>query len=155
MISRGVRGCEPSPASCRTRRRQGLCTPWPPRSRASRAGRAQRRKTVFAKSFLLYLTPVLAQHSDVLAQDAPHFHAPVRRHLDLDAQHPVDLPALLRCQGIEGAWSHLGIRREDAVPIPLKSLQHLLTAPYSLKLPLGRLTGVFEFRKNLVKLLVG
>ena len=88
------------------------------------------------------MTLILVKHADILAQDAPRFHAAVRRHLNLETQHPIDLPALLRCQGIEGAGSHFSVRRENAVRIPFKSLQHFLTTSYSRKLPFRRRAGL-------------
>src|SRR5829696_280118 len=97
MISRGVRGCEPFPTSSRTLRPRGLCTPWLPRFHASRVDRAPRCKTVFTKSFLANRMAVLVLHADILTQDALRYHRTVGSYLDSQAEHPVDLPALLRC----------------------------------------------------------
>src|SRR5215217_8402094 len=115
--------------------------PWPPRSRAPGEGRERRYKTVFAKSFLPYLRPVFVQRAELLTQDALNFHVAVCSHINLEAQHPVDLSALLRPQRIEGIRRHLSVRRENAVPIPFKRLQDFLTTPCSLKLPLRRRAG--------------
>src|SRR3712207_4704941 len=121
MISRGVPGCEPSPTSCRTRRRQGLCTPWPPRYRAARADHAQMCKTVFTKTLAPARVTVRVRGNlaNVLAEDAAGHHAAIGVHIDFEAKHPVDLSALLRREGVECSRRHLGVGFEQGVPVPL------------------------------------
>src|SRR5215211_1689140 len=122
MISRGVPGCEPSPTSCRTRRRQGLCTPWPPRYRAARADHAQMCKTIFTKTLVPARVSVHVQVANVLAEDAARYHAAIGVHLDFEAEHPVDLSALLRREGVERPRRHLGVGFEQSIPVALKVL---------------------------------
>src|SRR5215208_6182265 len=131
MISRGDPGCEPFPTSCRTRRRQGLCTPWPPRYRAIRADHAQRRKTVFTKTFFAYRTPVLIQHPYPFAKDSARFHAAIGVHLDFEAEPPVHLPALLRREVIKPLRRHPGVGFKQSISVPLKLFYDLLPAPDS------------------------
>src|SRR5215216_4383919 len=134
MISRGVRGCELFLTSCRTRQRQGLCTPWLPRFRAIRVDRAQRRKTVFTKFVCICRSPIFAQN-------ASRYHLTVGSHLDPQAEHPVDLPALLRRESVERLRCHLGVGFEQGVPVPLKLPYDLLAALYGRQLLLRRHAG--------------
>src|ERR671912_1273362 len=117
MISRGVPGCEPFPASCRTRRRPALYTPWPPRYRAMRADRGRRYKSVFTKTLVPIRVSVLVQFANVLAEDAARFHAAIGVHLDFEPEHPIDSSALLRCEGVERLRCHLGVGFEQSVPV--------------------------------------
>src|SRR5215212_3482558 len=144
MISRGVPGCEPFPTSCRTRLRQGLCTPWPPRYRAARADHAQRRKTVFTKVYLPLQTSFLILHADIFAQDTVRFHRTVGSYLDPQAQHPVHLSALLRRERVERLWRHLGVGFKQSIPVPLKLLQDLLAATYGRQLLLRCHAGLLK-----------
>src|SRR5919112_4661285 len=141
MISRGVRGCEPSRAFSQPRRRQGFCTPWLPRFRAIRADCEQRYKTVFTKTLVPIRVSVLVQFANVLAEDAARFHAAIGVHLDFEPEHPVDLSPLLRCEGVERLRRHLGVGFEQGVPVPLKLLYDLLPAPDGRKLLLSRHAG--------------
>src|SRR5215212_7666728 len=134
MISRGVRGCEPFPTSYRTRRRQGLCTPWPLQYHEGRADHAQRRKTFFTNTYLALQTSVLILHADIFAQDTVRFHRTVGSYLDPQAQHPVHLSARLRRERVERLWRHLGVGFKQSIPVPLKLLQDLLAATYGRQL---------------------
>jgi hypothetical protein len=85
----------------------------------SESGIASRRKTVFTKPFLARWMPVLVLHSNIFSQDALRFHRTVGSYLDPQAEHPVDLPALLRREVIKRLRRHLDVGFKQSVSVSL------------------------------------